>query len=182
MCRYGTQALTVGAIGGLTLGTMTRTARGHTRRPLVADGFEMTAFLLISADTSRGGGSRLRRNRVAYIAYGECSAIGAAVSCGVWSLRGTVLAGTEAPAAGRQVRMIDRNPFVQPAACSVEDIVCRSINKMCIATSSCSDCGRTAAADSVSLVGDASYPAGEDLVGGAAEIVPSQLCRRPRCL
>jgi len=40
-------ALTVGAIGGLTLGMMTRTARGHTARPLVADGFELTCFLLI---------------------------------------------------------------------------------------------------------------------------------------
>jgi uncharacterized protein involved in response to NO len=42
-----THALTVGAIGGLTLGMMTRTARGHTGRPLVADGFELTVFLLI---------------------------------------------------------------------------------------------------------------------------------------
>ena len=40
-------ALTVGAIGGLTLGMMTRTARGHTARPLVADGFEVAMFLLI---------------------------------------------------------------------------------------------------------------------------------------
>ena len=40
-------ALTVGAIGGLTLGMMTRTARGHTARPLVADGYELTCFLLI---------------------------------------------------------------------------------------------------------------------------------------
>lgn len=44
---YATHALTVGAIGGLTLGMMTRTARGHTGRPLVADGFELTMFLLI---------------------------------------------------------------------------------------------------------------------------------------
>ncbi len=40
-------ALTVGAIGGLTLGMMTRTARGHTARPLMADGYELTCFLLI---------------------------------------------------------------------------------------------------------------------------------------
>jgi uncharacterized protein involved in response to NO len=40
-------ALTVGGIGGLTLGMMTRTARGHTARPLVADGWELTCFLLI---------------------------------------------------------------------------------------------------------------------------------------
>ena len=40
-------ALTVGAIGGLTLGMMTRTSRGHTARPLAADGYELTCFLLI---------------------------------------------------------------------------------------------------------------------------------------
>jgi len=44
---YATHALTVGAIGGLTLGMMTRTARGHTGRPLVADGSELAMFLLI---------------------------------------------------------------------------------------------------------------------------------------
>ncbi len=44
---YAMHALTVGAIGGLTLGMMTRTARGHTARPLVADGFELICFLLI---------------------------------------------------------------------------------------------------------------------------------------
>ena len=42
-------ALTVGAIGGLTLGMMTRTARGHTARPLVADGYELACFVLINA-------------------------------------------------------------------------------------------------------------------------------------
>lgn len=46
---YATHALTVGAIGGLTLGMMTRTARGHTGRPLRADGFELICFLLIQA-------------------------------------------------------------------------------------------------------------------------------------
>jgi uncharacterized protein involved in response to NO len=44
---YATHALTVGAIGGLTLGMMTRTARGHTGRPLIADGYELAAFLWI---------------------------------------------------------------------------------------------------------------------------------------
>lgn len=44
---YAVHALTVGAIGGLTLGMMTRTARGHTGRLLVADGFERAMFLLI---------------------------------------------------------------------------------------------------------------------------------------
>jgi uncharacterized protein involved in response to NO len=44
---YAIHALTVGAIGGLTLGMMTRTARGHTGRPLIADKFEVTMFILI---------------------------------------------------------------------------------------------------------------------------------------
>ena len=48
---FATHALTVGAIGGLTLGMMTRTARGHTGRPLIADGYELTAFLLIQIAT-----------------------------------------------------------------------------------------------------------------------------------
>lgn len=44
---FSIHALTVGAIGGLTIGMMTRTARGHTARPLVTDGYELTCFLLI---------------------------------------------------------------------------------------------------------------------------------------
>ncbi len=46
---HAIHALTVGAIGGMTLGMMTRTARGHTGRPLRADGFELACFLLIQA-------------------------------------------------------------------------------------------------------------------------------------
>ena len=42
-------ALTVGAIGGLTIGMMTRTARGHTARPLEADRYEVASFLLVQA-------------------------------------------------------------------------------------------------------------------------------------
>jgi uncharacterized protein involved in response to NO len=41
-------ALTVGAIGGLTIGMMTRTARGHTGRPLVADRFEVVCYVLVA--------------------------------------------------------------------------------------------------------------------------------------
>jgi uncharacterized protein involved in response to NO len=40
-------ALTIGAIGGMTMGMMTRTARGHTGRPLAADNFELTCFVLV---------------------------------------------------------------------------------------------------------------------------------------
>lgn len=44
---FAAHALTAGAIGGMTLGMMTRTARGHTGRPLAADRFELAMFLLI---------------------------------------------------------------------------------------------------------------------------------------
>jgi uncharacterized protein involved in response to NO len=42
-----THALTVGAIGGMTIGMMTRTARGHTGRPLQAGRAETAMFVLI---------------------------------------------------------------------------------------------------------------------------------------
>jgi len=40
-------ALTVGAIGGMTIGMMTRTARGHTGRPLRADNYEVACYALV---------------------------------------------------------------------------------------------------------------------------------------
>jgi uncharacterized protein involved in response to NO len=43
----GVHALGVGATGGLILGMMTRTARGHTGRALSADTPEVLAYLLI---------------------------------------------------------------------------------------------------------------------------------------
>ncbi|HEY0819313.1 MAG TPA: NnrS family protein [Rhizobacter sp.] len=42
-------ALTVGAIGGLVIGMMTRTARGHTARPLKADRADTCAYLLVAS-------------------------------------------------------------------------------------------------------------------------------------
>ena len=42
-----THALTVGVIGGLTLGMMTRTARGHTARPLEVGPWETAAYVLV---------------------------------------------------------------------------------------------------------------------------------------
>jgi uncharacterized protein involved in response to NO len=42
-----THAVTVGVIGGMTLGMMTRTARGHTGRALIADRFETASFVLV---------------------------------------------------------------------------------------------------------------------------------------
>jgi len=46
---YAVHALTVGAIGGLTLGMMVRTARGHTGRQLLADRPETAMFVLMQA-------------------------------------------------------------------------------------------------------------------------------------
>jgi len=40
-------ALTVGAIGGLVIGMMTRTARGHTARPLQADRWDVACYVLV---------------------------------------------------------------------------------------------------------------------------------------
>ena len=42
-----THALTVGAIGGLVMGMITRVARGHTARPLVAGRAEIACYLLV---------------------------------------------------------------------------------------------------------------------------------------
>lgn len=42
-------ALTIGAMGGLILGMITRTALGHTGRPLVAGRIETAAYLLLHA-------------------------------------------------------------------------------------------------------------------------------------
>jgi len=44
-----THALAIGAIGGLTLGMMTRTARGHTGRPLQAGAIETLCYALVMA-------------------------------------------------------------------------------------------------------------------------------------
>ncbi len=42
-------ALTVGSMGGLIIGMVTRTARGHTGRPLKASGLEVAAYALVLA-------------------------------------------------------------------------------------------------------------------------------------
>jgi uncharacterized protein involved in response to NO len=42
-------ALTVGVIGGMTIGMMTRTARGHSGSPLVAGRAEIACYLLVMA-------------------------------------------------------------------------------------------------------------------------------------
>lgn len=43
----GVHALAVGAIGGMLIGMMTRTARGHTGRPLEASKVETTAYVFV---------------------------------------------------------------------------------------------------------------------------------------
>lgn len=45
----GIHALTLGAIGGLIIGMITRTALGHTARPLEAGRVEVAAYLLVHA-------------------------------------------------------------------------------------------------------------------------------------
>ena len=45
----GVHALAIGLTGGLTLGMMTRTARGHTGRNIQASGAEVTAYSLLIA-------------------------------------------------------------------------------------------------------------------------------------
>ena len=42
-----THALTVGAVGAMIIGMITRTARGHTARPLRADRFDVACYLLV---------------------------------------------------------------------------------------------------------------------------------------
>ncbi|MBW8846920.1 MAG: NnrS family protein [Burkholderiales bacterium] len=49
MPSLATHALTVGAVGGLVIGMMTRTARGHTGRPLKADRWEIACYLLVAS-------------------------------------------------------------------------------------------------------------------------------------
>ncbi len=45
----GVHALAVGATGGLIIGMVTRTARGHTGRPLQASRAEVSAYALVMA-------------------------------------------------------------------------------------------------------------------------------------
>ena len=44
-----THALTAGALGGLVIGMMTRTSRGHTARPLRADACDVASYVLVAA-------------------------------------------------------------------------------------------------------------------------------------
>jgi len=68
-------ALTIGGIGGLTLGMMTRTARGHTGRPLAADPPDVACYVLVmlSALLRVAGALALPQHYVAtVVASGIC--------------------------------------------------------------------------------------------------------------
>jgi uncharacterized protein involved in response to NO len=78
-------ALTVGAIGGLTLGMMTRTARGHTGRVLVADRWELAMFVLVQGAAA----VRVLGGMVppAYLAGIQLSALLWAAAFGIYAVR-----------------------------------------------------------------------------------------------
>jgi len=72
-----THALTVGAIGGLIIGMITRTALGHTARPLRAGHSEVTSYALVAL-------AALVRTFVPLVAPGQIQ--GAVIlSAGLWS-------------------------------------------------------------------------------------------------
>ena len=73
-----THALTIGVIGGMTIGMMTRTARGHTGRVLRADRWEVACYALVQlAALARVAGGLLLPTQ--YVATVEAAA-------GFWSL------------------------------------------------------------------------------------------------
>jgi uncharacterized protein involved in response to NO len=84
-----THALTAGAIGGLTLGMMTRTARGHTGREIAAGPAEVAAYgLVLAAGAVRVFGPLAFP--AGYVAFIELSAV-------LWSAAFAVFAVSYAP-------------------------------------------------------------------------------------
>ena len=77
-----THALTAGAIGALTLGMMTRTARGHTGRTLDAGPAELAAYLLVVA----AGVVRAVVPLVLPDAYLACVVLAAALWCAAFTV------------------------------------------------------------------------------------------------
>lgn len=81
-----THALTMGAIGCMTIGMMTRTARGHTARPLKADGYEVAAYgLILLAAILRVGGGMLVPSL--YLQSVQWSGLLWAAGFGIYALR-----------------------------------------------------------------------------------------------
>ncbi len=79
-------ALTIGAIGGMTIGMMTRTARGHTGRSLVADRFEIACYgLVFAAAAIRVFGGLLAPG--AYLATVVVSGIGWSTAFALYAVR-----------------------------------------------------------------------------------------------
>jgi uncharacterized protein involved in response to NO len=79
-------ALTIGAIGGMTIGMMTRTARGHTGRPLLTDSFEVTCYVLVQlAAVIRVFGGLLLPD--AYLATVIVSALCWSAAFGLYAIR-----------------------------------------------------------------------------------------------
>ena len=107
-------ALTIGAIGGLTLGMMTRTARGHTGRSLKADRFEVAAFVLVqlAALARIVGALATPWWYVESVAAGEPAVVGR-----VRDLRGSLLADPHALAARRQAGLKKGPPVGSPFRC-----------------------------------------------------------------
>lgn len=77
-----THALTIGTIGGLTLGMMTRTARGHTARPLQVGPAEVSAYWMVQAAAA----VRVFLPIVAPAAYGASVILSAALWSGAFTL------------------------------------------------------------------------------------------------
>jgi len=81
-----THALTAGAIGGLTIGMMTRTSKGHTGRALTADAADTACYLLVlGAAVVRVFGPLLFPD--AYVTCVLVAAIGWTAGFGLFTLR-----------------------------------------------------------------------------------------------
>jgi uncharacterized protein involved in response to NO len=73
----GVHALTAGAVGVMTLAVMTRATRGHTGRPLTADGLTTAVYIAINAAAIA---------RVAAPFAGAANSTLLIVSAGLWTL------------------------------------------------------------------------------------------------
>ena len=98
-----THALTVGAAGGLIIGMMTRTARGHTARPLRADRADVACYVLVL-------GAALVRVALP-LALPQWSVAAVLLSAALWSAGFGLYAvrycaGADATAPGRPARLI----------------------------------------------------------------------------
>jgi len=81
-----THALTVGAIGGLVIGMMTRTARGHTARPLRADRIDTTCYVLVALSAVARVAFPLLAPAYTLVAV-QCSAVLWSAGFGLYALR-----------------------------------------------------------------------------------------------